>query len=78
VAGAQVTISGPSGGLAWSGVTAGGGAFSTGLILDAGSYVVSIASPGEGFDSALVSVPAGGYGYVAAECTTVYRPGRGQ
>ncbi len=76
VVGAQVAIS-QGGQVFWSGVTGAGGTFSSGLILDAGPYVVSIVSSGEGFDSAMVTVPAGGYGSVAAECTTIYGPGFG-
>ncbi len=77
VAGAQVTISGPfpQAGQVWSGVTGGGGSFSTGLILDAGSYVVAIISPGTSYDSVPVTVPAGSYASVLAQCTLVY--GRG-
>ena len=77
VAGAQVTVSGPSplGGQVWSGVTGGDGGFSTDLIFDAGSYIVEVLSPGASYDSLLVTVPADGYGSVLAQCTVVY--GRG-
>jgi len=78
VAGVQVTVSGPfpQGGQLWSGVTGGDGSFSTGLIFDAGSYVVEILSPGTGYDSAPVTVPAGSYASVLAQCTVVYGHGR--
>jgi hypothetical protein len=77
VAGAQVTISGPSpqGGVAWSGATGGDGTFSTGLILDAGSYIIAIISPGTGYDTLPVAVPPGSYASVLAPCTIVYGPG---
>lgn len=77
VAGAQVTVSGPfpQGEQVWSGVTGGDGAFSTGLILDAGAYVIAIVSPGTGYDSVPVSVPAGSYVSVFAQCTLIYGPG---
>ena len=77
VAGAQVTVSGsfPQGGVAWSGVTGGDGTFSTGLILDAGSYIIAIISPGTGYDTLPVTVPPGSYASVSAPCTIVYGPG---
>jgi DNA-binding CsgD family transcriptional regulator len=77
VAGAQVIVSGPfpQGGQAWSGVTGGDGAFSTGLILEAGSYIVDILSPGTGYDSLSVSVPPGSYASVLAQCILVYGHG---
>ena len=77
VDGAQVTVSGPfpQGGQAWSGVTGGDGTFSTGLILDTGSYVIAILSPGTGYDSLPVTVPAGSYVSVLAQCTLVYGSG---
>jgi len=77
VAGAQVTVSGPfpQGGAAWSGVTGGDGTFSTGLILDAGSYIIAILSPGTGYDTLPVAVPPGSYASVSAPCTLVYGPG---
>ncbi len=77
VAGAQVTVSGPfpQGGAAWSGVTGGDGTFSTGLILDAGSYIIAILSPGTGYDSLPVVVSPGSYTSVSAPCTLVYGPG---
>jgi len=77
VAGAQVTVSGPfpQGEQAWSGATGGDGAFSTGLILDAGAYVIAIVSPGTGYDSVPVTVPAGSYVSVFAQCTLIYGPG---
>jgi hypothetical protein len=77
VDGAQVTVSGPfpQGGVAWSGVTGGDGTFSTGLILDAGSYIIGIISPGSGYDSLTVAVPPGSYASVLAQCILVYGPG---
>jgi hypothetical protein len=72
-----VTVSGPlpQGGQAWSGVTGGDGAFSTGLILNAGSYIIDIISAGTGYDSLSVAVPAGSYASVLAQCTLVRGPG---
>jgi transcriptional regulator with XRE-family HTH domain len=77
VAGAQVSVSGsfPQGGVAWSGVTGGDGTFSTGLVLDAGSYIIAITSPGTGYDTLPVAVPPGSYVSVSAPCTLVYGPG---
>jgi len=77
VAGAQVSVTGPfpQGGQVWSGVTGGDGAFSTGLILDTGSYVVSIVSSGTSYDSVPVTVPPGSYASVLAVCTHAYGPG---
>jgi len=77
VAGAQVTVSGPfpQAGQAWSGVTGEDGTFSTGLILDSGSYVVTIISSGAGYDTMPVTVPAGGYASVLAQCTVIYPHG---
>ena len=71
--GAQVSASGPypAGGSGWAGVTDGEGGFSTGLVLTAGTYVVSISWAGGSFDSAIAEVPNGGDAYVAAECTAV-------
>ena len=76
VAGAQVTVSSsfPQGGVAWSGVTGGDGTFSTGLILDAGSYIIAIISPGTGYDTLPVTVSLGSYASVVAQCTH-YGPG---
>jgi hypothetical protein len=76
VAGAQVSVTGPfpEGGQIWSGVTGGDGAFSTGLILHTGSYVVAIVSPGTSYDSVPVTVPRGSYASVLAQCTLVYGP----
>ena len=62
-------------GAAWSGVTGGDGTFSTGLILDAGSYIIAILSPGTGYDTLPVAVPPGSYASVSAPCTLVYGPG---
>lgn len=77
LAGAQVSVTGPfpQGGHVWSGVTGGDGAFSTGLIFDAGSYVVSIVSTGTSYDSVPVTVPPGSYASVLAQCTLVYGSG---
>jgi len=77
VAGAQVTVSGPFplAGQAWLGVTGGDGTFSTGLILDSGSYVVTIISSGAGYDTMPVTVPADGYASVLAQCTVIYPHG---
>jgi hypothetical protein len=77
VAGAQVTVSGPfpQAGQVWSGVTGGDGAFSTGLALDAGSYVIAIISPGTSYDSVPVTVAAGSYASVLAQCTLIYPRG---
>jgi DNA-binding CsgD family transcriptional regulator len=77
VAGAQVTVSGtfPQSGVVWSGVTGEDGTFSTGLILDAGSYIIGITSPGTGYDTLPVTVSPGSYASVVAPCTIVY--GRG-
>jgi len=75
VSGAQVTISGPSGGSAWVGATGADGSFSTGLVLMTGTYVVSIGWTGGTFDSEMAHVPNGAYAYVAAECTGINRPG---
>lgn len=77
VAGAQVTISGPfpQEGTAWSGVSGGDGTFNTGLILNAGSYIISILSPGTGYDTLPVTVPPDSYVSVSAQCTLVYPPG---
>jgi hypothetical protein len=72
-AGAQVSVSGPypSSGSGWVGSADTEGGFSTGLILTAGSYVVSVSWAGATFDSAIAEVPAGGYGYVSAVCSGV-------
>jgi transcriptional regulator with XRE-family HTH domain len=77
VDGAQVTVSGPfpQGGQVWSGVTGGDGTFSTGFILGTGSYVIAIISPGASYDSMPVTVAAGSYVSVLAQCTLVYGPG---
>jgi transcriptional regulator with XRE-family HTH domain len=76
VAGVQVAVSGPfpQAGQVWSGATGGDGTFSTGLILDAGSYVVVITSSEASYDSVPVTVPAGDYASVLAQCTLIYRP----
>ena len=73
--GAQITITGPypAGGSGWVGAADGDGGFTTGLVLTAGAYVVSISWTGATFDSAMAQVPNGGYAYVAAECTG-FRP----
>ena len=72
-AGAQVSVSGPypSGGSGWVGAADADGGFSTGLILTAWTYVVSVSWAGTTFDSAIAEVPDGGYAYVAAVCTGV-------
>lgn len=77
VAGAQVTVSGPFplAGQAWLGVTGEDGTFSTGFILDSGSYVVTIISSGAGYDTMPVTVPADGYASVLAQCTVIYPHG---
>jgi len=77
VAGVQVTASGPfpQAGQAWLGATGGDGTFNTGLILDSGSYVVTIISSGTGYDNMPVTVPPGGYASVLAQCTRIYSPG---
>jgi len=77
VAEAQVTVSGPfpQAGQAWLGVTGGDGTFSTGPILDSGSYVVTVISSGSSYDSMPVTVPPDGYASVLAPCTLIYGPG---
>lgn len=72
-AGAQVSVSGPypGGGSGWVGSADADGGFTTGLILTAGSYVVSASWAGSTFDSAIVEVPDGGYAYVAVVCSGV-------
>jgi len=72
-AGAQVSASGPypGGGSGWVGPTDVDGGFSTGLVLTAGSYVVSVSWAGGTFDSAIAEVPDGGYAYVAVVCSGV-------
>jgi AcrR family transcriptional regulator len=72
-AGAQVSVTGPypGGGSGWVGSADADGGFSTGLILTAGSYVVSVSWAGTTFDSAVVEVPDGGYAYVSEVCTGV-------
>ena len=72
-AGAQVSVSGPypGGGSGWVGAADADGGFSTGLILTAGTYVVSVSWAGTTFDSAITEVPDGGYAYVAAVCSGV-------
>ena len=71
--GAQVSVSGPypGGGSGWVGAADADGGFSTGLILTAGTYVVSVAWAGGTFDSAILEVPDGGYAYAAVGCTGV-------
>jgi hypothetical protein len=77
VAGAQVTVSGPFplAGQAWLGVTGEDGTFSTGLILDSGSYVATVISSGAGYDTMPVTVPADGYASVLTQCTVIYPHG---
>jgi hypothetical protein len=72
-AGAQISVSGPypGGGSGWVGPTDPDGGFSTGLVLTAGSYVVSVSWSGGTFDSAIAEVPDGGYAYVAVVCSGV-------
>ncbi len=74
VVGASVLVTGPSPSSAtpWSGVTGGGGTFDSGLALAPGSYIVTVSSPGAGYDSLLASVPVGGYAELYAQCTTVH------
>jgi hypothetical protein len=76
VGGAQISISGPypGGGSNWVGATDADGGFSTGLVLTAGTWVVSVIWSGGTFDSAIVEVPDGGYAYVAVACTGVIGP----
>ena len=71
--GAQVNATGPypGGGSSWVGTTDGDGGFSTGLLLSAGTYVVSVSWPSGTFDSAIAEVPDGGYAYVAVVCSGV-------
>lgn len=72
VVGASILVTGPSSpAVAWSGITGGGGAFDSGLGLAPGSYIVTVSSPGAGYDSLPASVSAGGYADVFAQCTTV-------
>ena len=72
-AGAQVSVSGPypSGGSGWVGATDADGGFTTGLVLTAGTYVVSVSWAGSTFDSAIAEAPDGGYAYVSVVCTGV-------
>jgi hypothetical protein len=73
VAGAEVRVShqAPGEALAWSGGTGDDGEFCTGLVLDAGSYLVDILKQGTSYDSVIATVPAGGYAPVYAQCTVV-------
>jgi len=77
VAGAQVSIIGlaPGETLAWSGGTGDDGELSTGLVLNAGSYVVDILKQGASYDSVIATVPAGAYAPVYAQCTAVWGTG---
>jgi len=74
VVGAEVSIIGldPRATVAWSGATGDDGGFSTGLVFDAGSYVVGILAPGASYDSLLTSVPLRGWAQIHAECTAAY------
>jgi hypothetical protein len=74
--GAQISVSGPypGGGSFWVGATDADGGFSTGLVLTAGTWVVSVSWSGGTFDSAIAEVPDGGYAYVAVACTGVIGP----
>lgn len=71
--GAQVSVSGPypMGGSGWVGTTDSDGGFTTGLVLTAGTYVVSVSWAGGTFDSAIAEVPDGGYTYVGIVCSGV-------
>ena len=71
--GAQVSVAGPypGGASGWVGTADADGGFSTGLLLTAGSYIVSVSWPSGTFDSAIAEVPDGGYAYVAVVCTGV-------
>jgi len=53
------------------GATDADGGFSTGLVLTAGTYVVSVSWAGGVFDSAIAEVPDGGYAYVAMACSGI-------
>ena len=77
VAGAEVSIIGlhPRAAVVWSGATGDDGGFDTGLVLDAGSYVVDILKTGAGYDSMMATVRAGGYAPVYAQCTVVWGAG---
>jgi hypothetical protein len=70
VVGASVLVT-VSATFVWSGVTGAGGAFDSGLVLPPGSYVVTVSSPGAGYDSLLASIPVGGYADLFAQCATV-------
>jgi hypothetical protein len=74
VAGAEVRITGlyNRATVAWSGATGDDGGFGTGLVLDAGSYVVDILAPGTSYDSLLVTVPGQGWAEIYGQCTGVY------
>ncbi len=79
ISGAQVTVSGPfpQTGQTWSGQTGGNGSFSTGLTLDAGSYivdvyVVDVTDRRPSYASMPVSVPADGYASLSAQCTALF------
>jgi AcrR family transcriptional regulator len=71
--GAQLNVSQPysGGGSSWVGTTDADGGFNTGLVLTAGTYVVSVSWPGGTFDSAIAEVPDGGYAYVAMVCSGI-------
>jgi len=76
VAGAEVSIIGlyRQETVVWSGGTGDDGELSTGLVLNAGSYVVDILKQGASYDSVIATVPAGAYAPVYAQCTVVYGP----
>lgn len=77
VAGAQVRVSHQSPGepVVWSGGTGDDGELSTGLVLNAGSYLVDILKQGASYDSVIAAVPAGGYAPVYAQCTALWGTG---
>jgi hypothetical protein len=77
VAGAQVRVSHQSPGepVVWSGGTGDDGELSTGLVLNAGSYLVDIVKQGASYDSVIAAVPAGGYAPVYAQCTALWGTG---
>ena len=77
MAGAQVRVSHQSAGetVVWSGGTGDDGELSTGLVLNAGTYLVDIVKQGASYDSVIATVPAGAYAPVYAQCTAVWGAG---
>lgn len=76
VAGAEVSIIGlhPQATVVWSGATGEDGAFGTGFVLGAGSYMVDILVPGANYDTLFAAVPVGDYAQIYAQCTAVCGP----